>query len=385
MGPKIRKILLITAISVIPTILLWLPFYLRLTSFWNIPLANDGMATVVSNYDGPLYIVVAKTLYNPQAIKNNYSFNLPVEYYAAHFPMYPLLVKPVAMVVGFPYATLIVTLASSILALYFFNKLISQHVTKSNSAWLTFLFAIFPARWLVVRSIGSPEPLFIAAIIASVYYFNNKKYWPAAFWGAIAQLTKSPGILLFAAYMGAIIIPKFQKLATAQINKVTKIINYKSYPVLLIPFALLVVFTIYKYTLNDFFAYFNSGDNIHLFFPPFQIFNYSAPWVNTHWLEEIVFVYFVCTLGFLKLIEQKQVVYAWFVGIFLTSLFFVSHRDLIRYALPIIPFLYVAFADTLSKKEIKIAVAIIIIPIYLFSLAFISKNVMPISNWSPLL
>jgi hypothetical protein len=56
-----------------------------------------------------------------------------------------------------------------------------------------------------------------------------------------------------------------------------------------------------------------------------------------------------------------------------------------RYSLPLVPFLYVAFSDVLVKKEFKIAAAVIVIPIYLFSLAFISQNVMPIANWAPFL
>ena len=62
---------------------------------------------------------------------------------------------------------------------------------------------------------------------------------------------------------------------------------------------------------------------------------------------------------------------------------FVSHRDLLRYFLPVVPLLFVAFSDFLAQKEVKIVAAVIIIPIYLFSLAFISQNVMPISNWAP--
>jgi hypothetical protein len=80
-------------ISIIPTLLIWLPFFLRLDKFWNIPLTTQGMGTVVANYDGPLYIVVAKTLYDKYQIAQNYSFDLPTEYYAAHFPLFPLLIK----------------------------------------------------------------------------------------------------------------------------------------------------------------------------------------------------------------------------------------------------------------------------------------------------
>jgi len=386
MPAKVKSLFLISVISIFPTFLIWLPFFFRLKTLWTIPLPQDGMATIVANYDGPLFLVVAKTFYNKALITANYSFPLPTEYYAAHFPLFPLLIKVFAGLLGFPYAMLTITLVSSVLALYFFYRFIRRYFKKDQALWLTFVFSILPARWLIVRSVGSAEPLFIAAIIASIYYFQKKKYWRAGIWGAIAQLTKSPGIILFLAYSAAVVAPHFKKAATMSFRRWLKLLHLeKVYPLALIPLSLLAVFILYQFTFNDFLAYFHSGDNIHLFFPPFQIFNYSAPWVGTFWLEEVIFVYLFGILGLLRLIKQERQVLAWFVGLFFISILFVSHRDIIRYSLPIVPFLLTAFAETIVKKEFKIVVALLAIPIYLFSLAYISQNVMPISDWAPFL
>jgi hypothetical protein len=137
--------------------------------------------------------------------------------------------------------------------------------------------------------------------------------------------------------------------------------------------------------MNDLLAYFHSGDNIHLQFPPFQVFNYTQAWVGSFWLEDILFVYLFGALGLSKLMRAKEDALYWFTGILFATLLFVSHRDILRYGLPIVPFLIIAFKDTLISKEFKFAFAILIIPIYLFALAFISNNVMPISNWAPLI
>jgi len=342
------------------------------------------MATIAANYDGPLYIAVAKTFYNLDYLRT-FPFSLPLEYYAAHFPLFPILIKAFAGFSGFPYSMLLVTILSSILAVYYFSKFIKDYVSEKDVLWITLVFAIFPARWLVVRSVGSPEPLFVAAVIASIYYFKKEKYLYAGLWGAVAQLTKSPGILLFAAYGALIFSNYFKNIALKKYDKVevTKLTKY--IPLLLIPLSLFAVFALYKVKFNDFWAYFNSGDNIHLFFPPFQIFNYSSPWVGTFWLEEILFVYLFGILGLLRLINKKDTPVIWFVGVFFASILFVSHRDLIRYATPIIPFLIAAFSDVIIKKEFKIAMALLAIPIYLFSLSYISQNVMPVSDWSALL
>lgn len=382
----IKNIFPILLLTIIPTLIIWGIFYFKVPEVNNIPLPTNGMETIVANYDGPLYIVVAKTLYDNYTIKTSFQFPLPVEYYAAHFPLFPSLIRLVALVIKtYPYAMLTVTLISSFVCLYFFNKLIRNYVSEVDALWLTFVFSIFPARWLVVRSIGSPEPLFIAAIIASIYYWDKKKFWLAGIWGAIATLTKSPGVLLFIAYFLATITPRLKSLATSKFGNWIKSITWRKYPIILIPLALTGVFYLYKIQFNNFFAYFSSGDNIHLMLPPFQIFNYSAPWVGTYWLEEVIFIYLFGGIGLMHLIKEKQTTIAWFVGIFFTTILFVSHRDLMRYALPLAPFIFAAFAKYLTTKEFKIAFLVLIIPSFLFALAFISNNVMPIANWGPLL
>lgn len=386
MKVKLIGFLQIVALSLVPTFLIWLPFYFNLNSFWNIPLPQNGMATIVANYDGPLFLVVAKTLYDPTLINQNFEFPLPDIYYSAHYPLYPLLIRVFSLALSFPYAMLAVTLLSSILALYFFKKFIADYVDEKNIIWMMFVFSIFPARWLIVRSVGSAEPLFIAAIIASVYYFKKEKYLFAGLWGVAAQLTKSPAIILFIAYFLAILIPRMKQKALSTIYEDIKKVNLiHTLPILLIPLSLVSIFAFYGVRYGDFFAYFNSGDNIHLFFPPFQIFNYSQTWVGTFWLEEVILVYLLGTLGFLNLLHKKDYKPAWFVGLFFASILFVSHRDIIRYALPVVPFMLAGWSDLIVKKEFKIAMGVIAIPIYLYSLTYISQNVMPISNWAPFL
>jgi Predicted integral membrane protein len=271
MKKKIRDFIFISLITIIPTLLIWLPFFAKIESFWTIPLGKDGMATIVANYDGPLYIVIAKSLYNTEIIKQITSFTLPVEYYAAHFPLFPLLIRLIAPLFGFPYAMLLTTISTSIFCIYFFYKLARTKLNESQAKWLTFIFSIFPARWLITRSIGSPEPLFVGAIIASVYYFREKKYLLSGIMGIVAQLTKSPGILLFIAYIIAIFIQESSRLTNLKQEKKINSLNLLKYlPILLIPLSLIIIFIIYGIRFNDFFAYFHSGDNIHLSFPLFK-------------------------------------------------------------------------------------------------------------------
>ena len=374
----------IILLSLVPTILIWIPFYFRFNSFWTIPLPKDGMATIVANYDGPLYIAVAKSFYNPEILKQ-FTFNLNPIYYAAHFPLFPILIKLFSFILGYPYSMLFVTVISSITAIYAFYYYIKNFVDAKNVLWITFVFSIFPARWLIVRSIGSPEPLFIALIILSLYYFKKEKVLLSSVFAALAAFTKSPGIILFPALLISHFYPELKEFINIKGKGAkwsAKIV--KSIPLLLIPLSTLIVFFIYKIRLNDFLAYFHSGDNIHLFFPPFQIFNYSQAWVGTFWLENIVFIYLLGALGIVNLAKKDSASFT-FALLFFISTLFIAHRDLLRYTLPIIPFILTGFSDYLVKKEFKYAFALIIIPIYLSCLAFIANSAMPISNWSPLL
>ncbi len=383
LNERVLHILIIAAATLIPPILVWAPFFIRMPSFWGIKLPQEGMATVIANFDGPYYIVVAKTLYNTNAL-GQFEFPLPKEYYAAHFPAFPLLIRAFSPLFGYPWAMMVVTLLSSLVALVLFYLLLRQVGPKTHALWLTLVFAIFPARWLIVRSIGSPEPLFIAAVLATFYFLLRGNYWATGIAGAIAMFTKSPGILLFAALAAALAAPHIHNLFIHPMSTFRKLLP-KGLPLLFIPAAVLLVFAWYARAYGDFFAYFHSGDNIHLLFPPFQVFNTAQAWVGTFWLDEIIWIYLFGFLGVFQLIKNKLYPFAWFVGIFFASTLFVSHRDIARYILPIVPFLFIAFSDVLTSRPFRWALALLLLPIYLSALNFIIGNVTPIADWRPLL
>lgn len=386
-----RDLLLIAFISLVSTFLIWLPFFLRLTTFWKIPLPTDGMATIMRNFDGLYYVVIAKSFYLPQLINPVYSFNLPATYYAAHFPLYPLLIKTFSPIFGYLWSMLTVNLLVSVITAVIFYLFIKEFKYSKHPFWLTIIFLFLPARWFIVRSVGSPEPLFILMIITSFYFFkkgliNNKYYhfWLAGFFGALAQLTKSPGILLFLAYVIYLLVANWNQLKKRFLLTSSQLIK-KAYPLLLIPLALLALFVYYRFSYGDFWAYFHSGDNIHLFWPPFQVFNANAHWVGTFWLEDVLFYYFLGTLGIVFLFNQKKTDLAIFTLVFFYTTLFIAHRDIARYSLPLVPFLIIAFEPFLVKKEFKIAMAVIIIPIFLYTINFIAGNTLPMADWQPFL
>lgn len=388
-----RDLILLTLLPILSTFIIWLPFFFGF---------KEGIITLFKNYDGPNYLIVAKSWYDKAFIRNTFSLPIPVEYYPAHLPGYPLTIAFLNILLSGPWAMLVSTMISTIACAIAFYLFIYKFKLSENPLWLTLVFLVLPARWVAVKTVGSPEPMFIFAILASFYFFksafdkieNNllskKKIVSldlllAGVFGAVAQITKSPGILLFAGYviyLGYRIIEdgKGQIKGKAFFQLIKKII-----PLTLIPLSVLGVFWFYKIRTGDFLAYFHSGDNFHLIFPPFQSFAENRSWLGDFWREDMVWQYLLGALAVVLLFRQKLYDLACFAGLFFTATLFVAHRDLARYSLPLVPFALIAFDKFIQKKEFKIALLIILPAIYLYAINFIAGNTAPIADWTPYL
>ncbi|TSC88582.1 MAG: Uncharacterized protein G01um10147_78 [Microgenomates group bacterium Gr01-1014_7] len=366
-------ILLLVAVLTI-TFLVWLPHFLALPDFWGLSF-KEGFSTIYRNFDGLEYVTIAKTFYNPAALAS-VPQTLPANYFASHFPGYSILMTLFAPVLGYLKSMLFVSLISTILAVWSFYFLLKTFNLTSHPLFLSFIFLILPARWLIVHSVGSSEPLFLFLTITTLYFFirfeQTGHYTDIVFAGVaglLAQITRPPGILLFIALM---LYVHWRKKAWLD--------PLKYFPMILIPLGLLGVFYLFSQTYGDFWAYFKSGDNIHLTFPPFQVFNKHQFWVGDIWLEDIVYIFILGFLGGVTLWRKKLYPLAFFVLTYLTAAIFVAHRDISRYILPVTPFILIAFEKVLTSKEFKIILPIIALAIYLYTQNFMLTNTAPIPN-----
>lgn len=375
---------ILLSITIGLTFLIWLPYLLKLPNFWGLNF-SEGFATIYRNFDGLEYIYIAKTFYNPLAVAQLHQA-LPASYFPSHFPGFPILIALLAPFLGFLKSMLFVSLfftAASAMAFY----ILAKDIGIKNPLWLSTLFLFLPARWVIVHSVGSPEPMFIFFTILAIYFFRKFEnlndtvfLWAAAISASLAQLTRPPGILIFIAlfaYLG------YKFLQNKNFKKLL-LLPFSYLPLMLVPVTLLGVFYLFQLQLGDFFAYFHSGDNIHLTLPPFQVFNKSQFWVGDIWLEDIIYIFILGFLGGLLLIKQKLYPLAFFVLTYLMASILIAHRDISRYVLPIFPFVLIAFEKALSTKEFKIVFAIVILAIYLYSQNFLLANTAPIANLQPL-
>lgn len=388
MNRTAKDLILITLLALAINLLVWLPHILSLSQFWGLSF-KEGFSTIYRNFDGLEYVIIAKGWYQPSLIAS-LPQSAPAIYFASHFPFYSTLISLLAPLFGFLKSMLFVSLFFTVASTFAFYFLLKDFRLTKQPVFLSLLFLILPARWLIVHSVGSSEPVFIFLIIMALYFFlkyergeffhlhlkeplqRNSYLFLASIFGLLAQLTRPPGILLFIALVAYLLF----KIVKTGFKKA-----YFNYCILLlIPLGLLGVFSLYNFTYGDFFAYFHSGDNIHLTFPPFQVFNKGEFWVGDIWLEDIIYILILGFLGAVTLFKQKLYPLAFFVLTYLVASALVVHRDISRYILPVAPFILIAFEKVLTSKEFKIVLAIVAIGIYLYAQNFILANTAPFPN-----
>lgn len=358
------------------SLLVWLPFALKIKlPGWGMDF-SQGTKTLWQNYDGPYYLTVEKTWYNKDQIKADFSSTVPTEYYPAHLPLYPAIIWIFNNFLKGPTAMLLATLVGSLLCFLMLFKYLNEFKISKNAFWFCLAFLLIPARWVALRAVGSPEPWFVFFILASIFYFKKEKFLVAGLFGALAQLTKSPAVILLGAYGLFALVDSIK----------TKKILWKYWPVLIQILTVPLLFWFYGLRTGDFLAYFHSGDNIHLFWPPFSVFSpIGQAWVGDFWLEDIIWTWLFFGLGIMKLRDKKLTIEYYFAGLFFVSTLFVAHRDISRYILPIAPFVLMGWDSLIQKKEFKIVLGILVVPILLYTWSFLLHNTAPISDWAPYL
>ncbi|OGL52251.1 hypothetical protein A3K55_02720 [Candidatus Shapirobacteria bacterium RBG_13_44_7] len=365
---KYSNQIVLALITVIVSFLFWSAFYLNTPQFIGFP--KTQLETIFANYDGPNYMVIAKCGYNKNCIGQNFSLPQPLEYYPAHLPGYPLLIKFFALFTTGPKAMLVATLLGSIFLTVIFFQFLKLFVKEKTAFWLSLLLLFFPARLFVLRLIGAPETWFLASVIASIYFFKKEKIWLAVAFAALAQALKSPGIVLLAAYF--VLFLKERNLK-------------KYFPFAFVPLVILLVFYFYRFQIGDFWAYFHSGDNFHLSWP-YQVFLSQRSWINTIWLEDVIYIFLLAFVGIYYLWQKHKFdLVVVFPALFTLASVLIAHRDVSRYIAPVYPFLILAFAPILEKKFSKIIFILLLPAIILYAINFLIGNIAPIADWTPYL
>lgn len=396
----LRPYIIILLVIICSTFILWLPFLFKINEL--------TFQEIYKHYDGAFYIIPAKTLYEVKKIDiPGVGFILPLPlspiYFAAHLPFYPLLIRMVREIgevwgLGYLKSMIGVNLIFSTFLGFLFYYMVKHFKITTKPLLLTLVFFLLP-RFLIVRSVGAPEGIFIFFILLSLYLFEKEKYLYSGIFGALSVMTKIPGILLFAAYGLAftekLILshsgkrverahPESKQRFWSRSAPQNDVFSWRWLGILFIPLGLLGVFSLYWIQYKDFFAFFHSGGTVPMPYP-FSAFNWQAKWVGTAWLEEILFYFFIYTYTVITLFKSKQRSFFYFTLVFLIGIIFVQHRDISRYSLPLWPLACIALEKFLTSKKFIIVLMILLPAIYLYAWNFLQYNIMPITLWGPFL
>jgi Gpi18-like mannosyltransferase len=139
-----------------------------------------------SRWDSPHYMFIAENGYVNEGDPANF---------IVFFPLYPLLVKLITF--DFAYVNLsgliVANLCSIAVVIYLF-KLAKLDYSDSVAKKAVLYLSVFPTAYFL--SAAYTESLFLALVIASLYYARNSKWPLAGFLGLFAALTRIAGLLL---------------------------------------------------------------------------------------------------------------------------------------------------------------------------------------------
>lgn len=371
-----KHLVIALVVAVFSVMVFWLPFKLQPSNWIGINFANTGMSRIVQNFDGINFLIVAKSWYDPEQISIHYQDVLvgrrPL-YFSAHYPGFPVLISAFDQVLTGPNALLLAIIISNVLMAYgLYYLALTMLNDRSKAMWISIIALFFPARMLADRAVGSNEPLFIFFSLMSLASNYKNQHWLSSLWGVLAVLTRSPGILLFAAYAAQFLTHNLQ------LSKRIK----EFYPYLLIPVALILLWAFYGYRFGSFWAYFQVGGNLNIYYP-FSVFASGMDWVSGIWNEDLIYLFALILAGgamfYRKYKSSGSAYFVLFYGLFVMC---VAHRDLSRYSLPLMPLIGVAVADYVNNKLVRAIALVLLIPTFMYAWQFVLANYQPIMDWS---
>ncbi len=338
---------------------------------------REKLEFIYRNWDGPGYVVVARTLYDVQDIQkvNPFPFLAP-SHYAFQFPLYPVFIR-IFSFLGYNGSMIVVsqlfTLAFS-MGMYFLVKTVNP---KANALMVAILSLFYTPRWFIVSHVGSNEPQFLFFITMFMLFFYKKQYLTSAVFASLAQLTKPQGILFF---IGIALYYLFKTLGDKRGSAKE---NIKAFlPYLLIPGAIILVFTVYYFRFGDFFIFLSNEAFPTMQWPPLKILTSKTVYgalidLFVVWKEAIVYTYLIYFVGIALLWEKRLYMYSVVaLTYFLPVLLFVQ-TDMARFILPILPFVFLGLSDALSKKSVYTALLIATPMVFLYAVGYINYNLAP--------
>jgi len=172
-----RDLALITAVFLFASLILYGWFYF---------FTPGKMDVVLRNWDGPGYVVVAKSFYSVDIIeKVNKLESVSTLDFAFQFPLYPLFIRLFSFL-GYNYSMIFVSQLFSLMFIilaYFFIKMVNP---KANTLIIGLLLIFYTPRWFIISHTGSAEPLLLCCVTLFLMFFLKKRFVLSALFAAAA-------------------------------------------------------------------------------------------------------------------------------------------------------------------------------------------------------
>ena len=325
-----------------------------------LPFLSD-MAPVYRFWDGPNYLTVARTLYRIGPDNPLLAYVYDVRFFASYLPVYPMLVRAFAFV-GYERALLLVSVLAATASVLLFYRLARDVWRLESPAFLSLVFLFLPPRWLLYRSTGATESVYILATLAAVYFFETSRFGRASLAGAAAALTRISGLMIAPAFGIVLLVRR----------------RWRSIPwLLLIPAGLLGYFFFCAVRFGDFFAYFTPHGEKLARFLPFGFLPVLFAKGLYHQVEFHILLALVYAVGTFRL-RPYPVLFSYCLFELALHLC-LSTEDWSRYFLSMAPFaLIVGFRDLIDTRAFRW-----IFPFYGVLAVYYSWGVIPLNGCRP--
>ncbi|EAX91979.1 hypothetical protein TVAG_007560 [Trichomonas vaginalis G3] len=297
----------------------------------------------LSYWDGPMYVYVARTLYNiPKSGPDSHLFKRPPYYFACHLPGYPLVIRFFSKICFNQYwlGELLSILFNAMVITYVFRRLLTVYNCVEDPVFTTKVSLFIPIRLCLYKAVGASDPLYITFCFLSLIFFKTDQliFLLLSMWGACYTRIEGPSIVgtIGLCYLLRLDIPR--ALFTALGFIATPSLMYLHH----------VKFGNYK-------AYFdyNSGQMDLIKYPLYHLFESSGNFEELLHAQSLLGLFLPFFVGTLILFSIS-VPFAIFSTVYILYCACINHPDLARYSLPGFTLaLLVGFDSVISSPILK--------------------------------
>lgn len=183
--PSGRRLVLAALLGLAAQLVVWLPFAAR-------------PDIVARHFDGPNYLVVAKTLYRPTTVNPMPGYVSTPRRFAVHLPVYPLAIRAIAPLAGWQNALFLATALFGMASAAAFVLWAADAAPEVPWLLLLGLFLLLPPRSFLYRALGGTEAPMAFFILIALWARGRGRTGLAVAAAGLATACRMSGVLLVA-------------------------------------------------------------------------------------------------------------------------------------------------------------------------------------------